>query len=87
MFVCLRSVCIFSSKPPLKNSLPSRLGLYNIPTASLQRGKTPPPNEYPGYDTKQSDGEVPVMLELLGNAEHPFIAIALRSTLARNGST
>ena len=22
----------------------------------------PPPNEYPGYDTKQSDGEVPVML-------------------------
>ena len=23
-------------------------------------------NEYPGYDTKQSDGEVPVMLELWG---------------------
>ena len=27
------------------------------------RGKTPP-NESPGYDTKQSDGEVPVMLSL-----------------------
>ena len=25
---------------------------------------TDPPNEYPGYDTKQSDGEVPVMLGL-----------------------
>ena len=24
----------------------------------------PTPNEYPAYDTKQSDGEVPVMLEL-----------------------
>ncbi len=30
---------------------------------SLLRGKTPT-NEYPRYDTKQSDGEVPVMLEL-----------------------
>ena len=25
---------------------------------------TPPPNECPWYDTKQSDGEIPVMLEL-----------------------
>ena len=24
------------------------------------------PNEYPGYDMKQSDGEVPIMLELWG---------------------
>ena len=39
------------------------------------------PNECPGYDTKQSDGEVPV------NAEHPFIAIVPRSTLAWNDST
>ena len=31
-------------------------------TAPLQRGKTLPLNECPGYDTKQSDGEVPVML-------------------------
>ena len=30
-------------------------------TAPLQRGKTPP-NECPGYDTKQSDCEVPVIL-------------------------
>ena len=32
--------------------LPSQL--LNTPTASLQRGN--PPNECPGYDTKQSDG-------------------------------
>ena len=29
-------------------------------------GKDPNPNECPRYDTKQSDGEVPVMLELWG---------------------
>ena len=40
---------------------------------------TPPPPI--GFDTKQSDSEVPVMLE------SPFIAIALRSTLTQSGST
>ena len=34
-------------------------------TASLQKGKTPP-NKCPGYDSKQSDGKAPVMLELWG---------------------
>ena len=51
---------------------------------SAQWGKTPTPNECPEYDTKwrgSSDGGD------LGNAEHSFIAIAPRSTLARNGST
>ena len=33
------------------------------------------------YDTKQSDGEVPAMLELWGNVEYPFIAIAPRSRM------
>ena len=42
-----------------------------IHTASLQRGKTPPPNECPGYDTKQSDGEVPPVLELWGMRTTP----------------
>ena len=40
-----------------------------------------PFNECLGYDTKQSEVEVPVMLE------NTFVAIASRSTLARNGST
>ena len=42
------------------------------------------PNECPVYDTKQSGGEVPVMLE---NVEHSFIAIAPKFTLAQSGST
>ena len=41
------------------------LAQNNTPTAYLQRGKTPT-NECPGYDTKQSYGEVSVMLELWG---------------------
>ena len=48
-------------------TLPSRLWLKNTSTALLQRGIPPThthTNEYSGYDTKQSDGEVPVMLEL-----------------------
>ena len=49
-------------------------GLKNIPTASLQRGKTPP-NECPGYDTKQSDGEVPSMLELWGMQSTPSLPL------------
>ena len=40
-------------------SLPCRLRLYNTPTASLQRSKTPT-NKCSRYDIKQSDGEVPV---------------------------
>ena len=42
------------------------------PTAPLQRGKTPP-NECTGYDTKQSDGEVPAMLELWGMQSTPSL--------------
>ena len=33
----------------------------------------PPPNECPEYDTKQSDGEVPVMLELCGMWNTPLL--------------
>ena len=45
------------------------------------------PNESPEYDTKQSDGEASVMLELWGMFEYPFIAIAPGSSLAWSGST
>ena len=38
----------------------------------LFRGVRPPGNEYPRYDTKQSDGEVPVMLELWGMRSTPL---------------
>ena len=48
------------------------LGLQNTPTVPLQRGN-PPPNECPGYDTKQSDGEVPEMLEFWGMRNTPSL--------------
>ena len=41
--------------------LPSWLGLYNTKTASPQRCKASSPNVCPVYDTKQSDGEAPVL--------------------------
>ena len=33
------------------------------------------PNEYPGYDTKQSDGEAQVMLELWGMKSTPSLPL------------
>ena len=44
---------------------PSRLGLLNTLTAPLQRRIH---NGYPGYNTKKSDGEAQVKLELWENA-------------------
>ena len=41
----------------------------------LCRGVRPTPNECPGYDTKQSDGEVPVMLELWGMRSTPSLPL------------
>ena len=41
----------------------------------LCRGVRPPPNECPGYDTKQSDGEVPAVLELLGMQSAPSLPL------------
>ena len=40
-------------------------------------GQDPPPapNESPGYDTKQFDGEVPVMLELWGMWSTPSLPL------------
>ena len=51
--------------PDLFALWPSKLRLQNTPTAPLQRGKTLP-NKCLGYDTKQSDGEAPVMLGIWG---------------------
>ena len=56
-------------------SLPSRLGLLNTLTAPLQRGKTPPPSECPGYNTKQSDGEVPAVPGLWGMRSIPLLPL------------
>ena len=79
------------TKPVLLLHIYPKLGLAGLTmglllyTDYLCRGVRPP-HECPGFDTKQSDDEVTVMLGLWGNAEHPFIAIAPKSTLAWNGS-
>ena len=39
----------------------------------LCRGVRPPPNECPGYDTKQSDGEVPAVQELWAMRSTPSL--------------
>ena len=41
----------------------------------LPRGKTLLPNRCPAYDTKQSDGEVPVMLGLWGMQSTPSLLL------------
>ena len=52
-----------------------RKRLAKTKRASLLRGNTPPPNECLGYDTKQSDGEIPVMLELWGMRSTPSLPL------------
>ena len=42
---------------------------------NLCRGVRHPPNECPGYDTKRSDGEVPVMLGLWGMQSTPSLPL------------
>ena len=42
--------------------------------ASLQRGKAPP-NECPGYETKQFDSDARVMLELWGMLSTPSLPL------------
>ena len=54
-------------------TLPNQLGLENTPTAFLPRGESPP-TECPGYDTKQSAGEVPVIQDLWGMRSTPSLS-------------
>ena len=45
----------------------------NTPIESLQRDKTVPTNECPESDTKQSDGEGAIMLELWRMQRNPSV--------------
>ena len=45
---------------------------FDLPN-QLQNTPKRLPNECPGYDTKQSDGEAPVMLELWGMQNTPLL--------------
>ena len=51
-------------------------GQQNKQTASMLRVKTPP-HEYSGYDTKQSDNEAPVNLDLWEMQSTPFLTSLL----------
>ena len=53
----------------------------------LCRGVKLPTNECPGYDTKQSDGEPPVMLEFSGMQSTPSLPSLPGSLWAPSGST
>ena len=55
--------------------LPIKLELWNTLTAPLQRSKNPTPDtSVLIYDTKQSDGEVPTVLELLEMRSTPSLS-------------
>ena len=60
------------------NTQPSWLEVQNTPTVSLQRAKTPH-IECSAYDTKQSDDEAPVILELWGLQGTPSLLSLLGS--------
>ena len=47
--------------------------LPRIHRLHICRAVRPPPNECPGYDTKQSDDEVPVMLVIWGMRCSPLL--------------
>ena len=49
---------------------------------SAEEWNPPPSNVYPGYDIKQSDGETPVMLELLGMQSTPSLPLLLGPLLS-----
>ena len=57
-----------TSKPMVREiSLAQSAGAVEYTDCFSAEGEDlPPPNECPGYDTKQSDGEVPAVLELRG---------------------
>ena len=57
-------------------------GAVGYTNCTLQRGKTPP-QEGSGYDTKQSDGEAPVMQELWGIQSTPSLQSLLSALWSR----
>ena len=56
-------------------------GLFVLSAGAVEytdcRGLRTPPNKYPGYGTKQSDGEISVMLGLWGMRSTPSLPLFL----------
>ena len=73
---CLKSECtiLIHKSKYLSNVLDCPIGLgCRIHPLLLCKGARPPTKECPGYDTKQSDGEVPAVLELWGMRSTPSL--------------
>ena len=58
---------------PPNEHLPSRLELVEYTDCTSAEVYDLHLNECPGYDTKHSNGEVPVILELLGMRRTPLL--------------
>ena len=69
---CLRTVA--DSQWP-SNQIDQSAGAVEYTNCTSAEGHPLLPNEYPGYDTKQYDGEVPVMLELWGMQSTPLLPL------------
>ena len=50
-------------------------GAVEYTDCTSAEGWDPPPHECPAYDTKQSDGEVPAVLELWGMQSTPSLPL------------
>ena len=51
------------------------VGAVEYSDCTFPEWKDPPPNECPEYDTKQSDGAIPVMLEHWGMQSTPSLPL------------
>ena len=78
IFTSLSFFFLFCSKLIINNGinfLPFLTRICRIHSLHLCRGVRPPSNECPGYDTKQSDDEVPTVLELSGMQSTPSLPL------------
>ena len=70
--ICIKSAAISPLKHHHKHACPVGWGckIYRL---HLCRGYDSPPTSFPAYNTKQSDGEVPVMPEFWGMRSTPLL--------------
>ena len=68
-------------------SIDKYLGYQTLTSCPVYRGVKALINEYRDYDTKNSDGEVPVMLELWGMQSTPSLPSLHALLWPRSGST
>ena len=57
----------------IKTYIAQSVGAVKYTNGISAEGLPPPRNECPGYNTKKSDGEVPVLLELWGMRSTPLL--------------